>query len=310
MAGAGGLGMPTPFGTIYTSNLTPDADTGIGKWSEEAFRRSMVEGVDREGRHLYPAFPYDHYTKVSDEDIHALYAFVMSRDPVRNTIPANEVIFPLNYRPLLAGWKLLFLDKSKLEPDASKSAEWNRGRYLVEGLGHCGSCPTPRNALGGEEKSRAYAGGFVDGWDAPPLNALTVGAHRWTVDQLVEYLSTGWQQFHSGAGGRMGAPDVTTNLAQVSNKEEIHAMAVYIASLSGQSGDQDAPPPVLVDAGTLPMHGPRSSRSTTAPVRSATTIAIRWASKGLQLSLSTAVRQPDATNTIQAILNGIHAGDS
>ena len=114
----------------------------------------MHEGVDREGRQLYPAFPYDHFTKATSEDIHALYAFLMSEAPVRNAFPANELDFPFNFRPLVAGWKLLFFREAALEPDASKGAEWNRGRYLVEGLGHCGSCHTPRNALGGEKREQ------------------------------------------------------------------------------------------------------------------------------------------------------------
>jgi mono/diheme cytochrome c family protein len=164
---AGGRALPTPFGTIYASNLTPDLATGIGTWSEEAFRRAMHEGVDREGRQLYPAFPYDHFTKATDEDIQALYSFLMSIPAIRNVIPSNQLSFPFSFRPIIAGWKVLFLSQASLEKDTSKSVEWNRGRYLVEGLGHCGSCHTPRNALGGEKKGSPYAGGAAEGWNAP-----------------------------------------------------------------------------------------------------------------------------------------------
>lgn len=137
---AGGLALPTPFGTIYSTNITPDAETGIGAWSEAAFARAMREGVDRRGHHLYPAFPYDHFTRVTDEDNRALYAFLMTRAPVKATPPPNELAFPLGFRPVLALWKLLFLDKGPLELDPQQSEEWNRGAYLAEGLGHCGAC--------------------------------------------------------------------------------------------------------------------------------------------------------------------------
>src|ERR1700676_537098 len=130
---AGGLPVPTPFGTIYSSNITPDAETGIGRWPEAAFRRAMREGVDRDGRHLYPTFPYDHFTNVSDEDDSALYAFLMTRQPVHAPARANQLPFPLDRRVVIAGWKLLFLRGGTYQPDPAQSADWNRGAYLVEG---------------------------------------------------------------------------------------------------------------------------------------------------------------------------------
>ena len=163
---AGGRGIETPFGTIYSTNITPDTATGIGGWSEAAFVRAMREGVDREGRHLYPAFPYDHFDIASDADLSALYAFLMTREPVIANEPENDLVFPLSWRPLLAGWKLLFLRPRVFQADGTKSAEWNRGAYLVEGIGHCGACHTPRNALGAVQLDRAYSGGRAEGWDA------------------------------------------------------------------------------------------------------------------------------------------------
>src|SRR6266850_8123081 len=145
---AGGLPVPTPFGTIFSANITPDAETGIGRWSEAAFRRAMREGVDRRGRHLYPAFPYDHFTLVSDDDDKALYAFFMTREPVRAKAPANDLSFPLNFRPVIAAWQLLYFRPGPYRPDPAQSEAWNRGAYLVEGLAHCGACHTPRNAFG------------------------------------------------------------------------------------------------------------------------------------------------------------------
>ena len=159
---AGGLAVPTPFGTIFSSNITPDAETGIGRWPEAAFRRAMRSGVNRDGQHLYPTFPYDHFTNVNDEDDRALYAYLMTRQPVRAPARENLLSFPLDQRVVIAGWKLLFLRRGTYQPDSMKSAEWNRGAYLVEGLAHCGSCHTPRNVLGAERASAQFAGGDVD----------------------------------------------------------------------------------------------------------------------------------------------------
>lgn len=296
---AGGRAIPTPFGTIYSSNLTPDREFGIGAWSEEAFRRAMHDGVDREGRQLYPAFPYDHFTKATNEDIRALYAFLMSKPAVKNTIPANELNFPFNFRPIVAGWKVLFLRQASLEPDNNKSAEWNRGRYLVEGLGHCGSCHTPRNVLGAEKKGSAYAGGVAEGWNAPPLNASPFAAHKWNADQLAQYLSTGWNQTHGAAAGPMA--DVAKNLGQAP-EQDVRAIAVYIASLSEGATStpplvQDNPaasaPPDIVAIYNGACAKCHNDRYDVGP------------SKALPLSRSTAVRQAESANTVRVILHGI-----
>src|SRR5439155_20849034 len=153
---AGGTPLKTPFGTIYGTNITPDPETGVGRWSPEAFSRAMREGVDREGRHLFPAFPYDHFTKLTDEDIAALYAFVMTREPVRQENRRHSVPLP---RASVGIWKSRYFERGVFKPDPSRSAEWNRGAYLVEGLGHCGACHTPRNKLGAEVKDHAFTGG-------------------------------------------------------------------------------------------------------------------------------------------------------
>src|SRR6266700_1750944 len=133
---AGGLPVATPFGTIFSSNITPDAETGIGRWPEAALRRAMRSGVNRDGQHLYPTFPYDHFTNVTDEDDHALYAYLMTREPVQAPARKNQLAFPLDQRFVIAGWKLLFLRRGAYQPDSSQTAEWNRGAYMVEGLAH------------------------------------------------------------------------------------------------------------------------------------------------------------------------------
>lgn len=188
---AGGLPLATPFGTIYSTNITPDVDTGIGNWSLEAFTRAMRHGVARDGHLLYPAFPYIHFTRMSDGDISAAYAYLMTREPVKANAPANELIFPLNFRPLLAFWNILFLRPGPEAADATKDAQWNRGKLLVDGLGHCASCHSPLNAIGGEKSGHAFDGGIVDGWEAPALNALGAAPKPWTQAQLVTYLRTG-----------------------------------------------------------------------------------------------------------------------
>ena len=208
---AGGLPVPTPFGTIYSSNITPDAETGIGRWSEAAFHRAMRSGVDREGRHLYPTFPYDHFTNVSDEDDRALYAYLMTREPVHAPARENQLSFPLNQRVVVAGWKLLFLHRGTYQPDPTKSAEWNRGAYLVEGLAHCGACHTPRNALGAERASASFAGGDVDNWKAYAINAQSPSPVPWDAEALYAYLRDGWHPDHGTARGPMA--EVVSNLS-------------------------------------------------------------------------------------------------
>src|SRR5262245_61497099 len=188
---AGGRPISTPFGTSCATNITPDVETGIGRWSEEAFRRAMHEGVDRNGFHLYPAFPYDHFTKVSDEDIGAIYAFLMTREPVPAQRPANDLSFPFNVRSLIAVWKLLFFREGRFKPDQTRTAELNHGAYLVDGLAHCGACHTPRNVLGAEATDQRFSGGEAEGWHAPALNGQSTTPVPWSDGQLLTYLGKG-----------------------------------------------------------------------------------------------------------------------
>ena len=229
---AGGTPIKTPFGTIYGTNITPDPDTGIGRWPLVAFSRAMREGVDREGRHLYPAFPYDHFTKVTDDDIAALYAFLMTREPVRQENRANRVPVP---RAAVGLWKSRYFTPGVYQPDAARSAEWNRGAYLVQGLGHCGACHTPRNKLGAEEKDAAFAGGEVEGWHAPALNASSPSPVPWAADTLQSYLRRGIAEQHTVSAGPM--QEVTHDLSHVSD-EALRAIATYVVSLDTRSEEQ------------------------------------------------------------------------
>ena len=225
---AGGLPIETPFGIVYSRNITPDVATGIGGWSYAAFARAMREGISRDGSHLYPVFPYTDFTRASDDDLQALYAYLMSRPAVSAVTPRPALAFPMSLRPVMAGWNLLFLRPGPYQPDPARSAAWNRGAYLVEGLGHCGGCHTPRNALGAEIASRPMAGGWAEGWEAPPLNGLSHAPIPWSAAELYTYLRTGYSALHGPAAGPMGP--VVREMAALPDAD-LRAMAQYLASL-------------------------------------------------------------------------------
>jgi mono/diheme cytochrome c family protein len=305
---AGGLPVPTPFGTIFSTNITPDADTGIGLWSEAAFRRAMRSGVDREGRHLYPTFPYDHFTNVSDEDDRALYAYLMTREPVHAPARDNRLSFPFDQRFAIAGWKLLFLHRGTFHTDSSKSAEWNRGAYLVEGLAHCGACHTPRNALGAERTSASFAGGDVDNWQAYPINAQSPAPVPWDQDALFTYLRNGWHPDHGTARGPM--EEVVSNLSSVP-ASDVQAIATYMADVFG------APAPdrklkgeaalAQANSGPAPAAQPDSEG---AAIYAAACATCHESGRpppygGINLGLSTAIHGADPRNLANIILSGV-----
>ncbi|WP_213771644.1 molybdopterin cofactor-binding domain-containing protein [Bradyrhizobium sp. dw_78] len=234
---AGGRPLETPFGTIYSPNITPDVETGIGAWSYPAFERAMREGIHRDGRHLYPALPYTHFAKTTDADLQALYAFLMAQAPVHADAPKTALKFPFNLRPLMAGWNALFHQASAFQADPAKSEAWNRGAYLVEGLGHCAACHSPRNALGAEKANAYLAGGFAEGWEAPPLTSLSQAPIPWSQDELFAYLRSGESRFHGVAAGPM-AP-VVKELAAVPD-QDIRAIAVYLGSFNDNAIDRPA----------------------------------------------------------------------
>jgi nicotinate dehydrogenase subunit B len=236
-ANAGGRALETPFGMIYSTNITPDVETGIGAWSYPAFERAMREGIARDSRHLYPAFPYTHFAKATDADLQALYAYLMAQAPVRADAQNNALRFPFNLRPLIAGWNALFHQDAVFQPDPTKSEGWNRGAYLVEGLGHCAACHSPRNALGAEKHNAYLAGGFAEGWEAPALTSLSQAPLPWSEEELYAYLRTGESRFHGVAAGPM-AP-VVKELASLPD-QDIRAMAIYLGSFNENPPDGPA----------------------------------------------------------------------
>src|ERR1041385_4316959 len=304
---AGGFPVPTPFGTIYSSNITPDPQTGIGRWPESAFRRAMRSGVDRDGRHLYPTFPYDHFINVTDEDDRALYAFLMTRQPVHAPARRNELTFPYNQRFLIAGWKLLFLHRGEWQPDPARSAEYNRGGYLVEGLAHCGACHTPRNALGAERKSAQFSGGASDNWVAYAINAQSPSPVPWDADALYSYLRQGWHPDHGVARGPMA--QVVANLSSIPDSD-VRAIAVYMAEKFGAPApDRQRRADELRTQARSPS--PQAANETAGAAIYAAACGVCHETGrpppygGINLRLSTGISNPDPRNVINTILSGL-----
>jgi len=299
---AGGVAISLPVGTLYSTNITPDKETGIGQWSEADFQRAMREGVARDGRRLYPAFPYDHFTHLQRDDVSALYAFLMSREPVHADSVAERLVFPFGIRPLLAAWDALYLHPAPWRSDPAQSAQWNRGAYLAEALAHCGACHTPRNLLLAEQSGRAYDGAESEGWDAPPLNGKASAPIPWSEEQLFNYLRRGTDDVHGSAAGPMA--DVVQELAQAP-EDDVRAIAVYFASLMKNAGASAGAPSAanrlagakessvgaaIFEGACAECHGTDSPR----------TLAGRPV-----LGLTTSVNARSPRNAIQVVLQGM-----
>ncbi len=322
---SGGRPLNTPFGVIYSANITPDRKTGIGAWSERQFERALRAGIAADGTHLYPAFPYTAYTKVSDQDVHAIYAYLRSLKAVNYTPPPNKMSFPFSVRALLAGWNSMFFESGRYAADPSRSAEWNRGAYLTQGLGHCGACHTPRNVFGAERSAAALTGAdyldeikdeVVDNritpmdeftvrpWSSANLTQASNGLGAWSVEAIAEYLKTG----HSGRAAAFGPmSEVVGNSTSHLTREDIHAIAVYLKSLApAMQSPPGKPSAQALKAGEivyttrcadchLPSglgvpRGPHADASKTAP----------------PLAGSAALQAPDPATLINVILYGAH----
>ena len=238
---AGGLAMETPFGTLYSPNITPDAQYGIGAWSEDAFFRMMRTGITPEGTLLYPAMPIAQYTKVTREDSDAIFAYLKSVEPVREPNHKHTLRFPFNQRKLLYGWRTLYFREGEFKPDPTRSVEWNRGAYLVEGLGHCTMCHTKINMLGGSSQSEQFAGGLipVQNWYAPSLTSdKDGGLGDWSIKDIVDLLQAGISD-RGAVYGPMA--EVTYHSLQYMTGEDVKAMAVYLKTLPDNRGRKSGP---------------------------------------------------------------------
>jgi mono/diheme cytochrome c family protein len=307
----GGYAMATPFGAIYSTNITPDPETGIGTWSEEAFARAMREGIAQDGSHLFPAFPFDHFTEISDDDVRAIYAYLMTRPAVSARAPANTIPFPFGIRAFQEGWKILFFRSGRFEPVMEKSVEWNRGAYLARGLSHCGACHTPRNLLGAEKADAPFAGAVVDGWIAPPLTADNPAPVPWTPQEVKTYLEQGVTALHGSAAGPMSP--VIHGLSALP-ESDIQAIATYFSDVD-HAGDRAVSAETTVARAMseeLPAGG--QAREDDARLYAVACASCHYNSGSPlaarpELALNSALYLPDPSNLIQVILHGVSARD-
>ena len=314
---AGGLPMGTPFGTLYTPNITPDPDTGIGRWTDAEFLRAMQKGIGKGGQHLYPAFPYTEYTRVTERDLLAIRAYLNTLTPVRYTPPRNELAFPFNQRWLMFFWNVFNFREGRFVPDPKQSPQWNRGAYLVEGLAHCEECHTPRNFTQGLSSSDRFSGEVQAGWHAfniTPDKAGGIG--NWSEQDIVDYLAKGAVPGRANAAGPMA--DVVENSTQYLTSDDLRSIAVYLRSVPPVAGGQTRPR----DAFGHPADDVNRLRGTRiAGVDGAQLFVANcaschnWTGQGVGASAplaypslihNSAVGAPDAGNLAMVILHGVN----
>ncbi len=238
---AGGRAFRTPFGTLYSPNITADRETGIGSWTEADFIRAVHKGIAKDGSRLYPAFPYESYTLLADDDVKAIRAYLASLPPFHGAPPPNQMKFPFNQRWLMAFWSFFYNPDTRFQPHPDRSPQWNRGAYMVEALAHCGDCHTPRNLGQALNNRRKFAGEVVDGWRAYNITQdRDSGIGAWSDDQIADYLKTGHAVGRGSAGGPM-AEAVEFSLSKIA-PSDIQAMVSYLRSIPAVSS-RDLPAP-------------------------------------------------------------------
>jgi mono/diheme cytochrome c family protein len=230
---AGGRSIETPFGIVVGANITPDSETGIGSWSDELFVRALREGKGHDGEQLYPAMPYPYYTKLTESDALAIRAYLNTVTPVRNAVVSNKLPFPLDIRQGMAAWNALYFTSGEFKPNPAEFAEWNRGAYLVEGLGHCGACHTPKSALGGDDRAHAFQGYALQGWFAPNItNDSERGLGGWSIADIAAYLKNGHNRTTASTG--IMAEEITLSSSHMADAD-LTAIAIYLKDLPGQT---------------------------------------------------------------------------
>jgi mono/diheme cytochrome c family protein len=296
---AGGRPIETPFGTLLAPNITPDTATGIGAWSDDEFINSLTKGRGRNGTHLYPAMPYNYYTKVTHDDALAIRAYLNTVPVVHNSVHSNQLPFPFNIRLSMLAWNKLFFTPGTFRPDPRKSEEWNRGAYLTEGLGHCGACHTPKNLLGGDKASRRFRGYALQGWFAPDItNDRRRGLGGWSVEDVAAYLKTG----HTGTAAATGlmAETIGNSTSQLSDAD-LKAIAVYLKDEPGPGNDQNQQTPVASSDAPMKV-GAKIYADECAACHGANGKGV----SGLFPALdgSAVVQQVDATSLMHVVLRG------
>jgi len=235
----GGRPIETPFGTLVSPNITPDRETGIGSWTDDEFDAAVRHGRRRDGAYLYPAMPYPYYTRMSRDEVRSIRAYLATVKPVRNNVSVNRLPFPLNIRRAMMVWNWLYFQPGEFRPDQTKSKEWNRGAYLVQGPGHCGACHTPKTFLGGDESSEAFRGYALQGWLAPDITSGQGPLGDWSADDIASYLKTGHNR-NAAAAGLMGeVVDLSTSKM---SDEDVRAIAIYLKDFAGDKPPQGAAP--------------------------------------------------------------------
>jgi mono/diheme cytochrome c family protein len=236
---AGGRAIETPFGVLAAPNITPNPETGIGAWTDEQFDTAVRSGISRNGARLYPAMPFPYYSRMSREDVKDIRAYLNTIQPVQNAVRVNRLPFPLNIRASMLVWDQLYFTPGEFRPDASKSPEWNRGAWLVQGPEHCGACHTPKTFLGGDKPSEALQGYTIQGWTAPDITGGQGSLHDWTAEDIATYLKTGHNR-HAAAAGLMGeVVDLSTSKLRDS---DLNAIAVYLKDTSGPAQENAGSP--------------------------------------------------------------------
>ncbi|NEJ16683.1 c-type cytochrome [Rhizobium leguminosarum] len=313
---AGGLPFKLPFGTMYSPNITPDTETGIGGWSDAEFVRAMRSGVGKHGEDLYPAFPYTSYSLLSTDDILAIKAYLGSQPPVKSLPPENELLFPFSQRYVIRGWKLLFVPWDQFNPDPGKSAAWNQGAYLVEALGHCGECHTPRGLLFQREQGKALSGGAVDGWNAwniTPDKGSGIG--NWSNEDLATYLAKGYAKGHGPAAGPMRQA-IELSLSKL-HRSDIDAIVTYLKDVPPRPAAYESSPVTVLAAAAAASQAWAPGQSTEGQgeriFEGACASCHGWDGSGqniarASLSGSHSVNDPTAANLVRVILQGTNDG--
>lgn len=248
---AGGYAINTPFGVIYTPNISPDKNTGIGNWTNAQFIKAMREGVSPTGSHYFPAFPFTSFTRVNDSDLTAIHAYLMSIPAINNTPPPNDMTWPFSMRFLQWGWKLLFFEhiKGEYHYDPNQSSEWNRGAYLVQGLEHCGECHSPRNILGAVKRDNAYTGAFVDGYYAPDITSKGVIKDA-SIDDVINVFLKG--QMLNNAGKVQGLmANVNHDSLRYLSHDDLRDIVIYLKTIVSKKSHTSAAEPITAETGKL-----------------------------------------------------------
>jgi mono/diheme cytochrome c family protein len=298
---AGGLVLKTPFGNLAAPNITPDSETGIGSWTDDEFVASMHDGRGRGGMRLFPAMPYPAYTKMTRDDVLAVRSYLATVSPVRNIVVANQLPFPLSIRTNTIFWNLLNFTEGRFQPNPQKSAEWNRGAYIVQGAAHCGTCHTPKTILGGDKVGALLAGATLQGWFAPNITADPhQGIGSWSQDDIVQYLRTGANSW-TLASGPMA--EVVVHSTSNMTDEDLAAIAAYLKD-SGISWTASKTTPVASDSGIM--------RAGSAIYKDSCAACHRDSGAGEsdlfpRLAGSALVQSNDATTLIRIVLQGSRA---